>query len=461
MRPRVLRFSVFEVDLERGELRKSGRRVPLQQQPWRALVLLASQPGRLVSRDELRRAVWPDGTHVDFERGINFCVSQVRHALGDPARASHFIETVPRQGYRFVADVHEVPPLPAVVAPSAPVGATAPVPDPARSGRRRSPGLRWWLFAACAAGLTASGGDVSRPPQPAPPAARIAEASAQAALARVMLEQGQSGARPADEVMPRARTAALAALREDPKSADARVSLALVKLHYDWDWDGEEDVERSLAEAPGLPRAYLARAAYLSARGDHDAAIAAARRAMQLEPLCPTVRGDLGWYFYCARRFPEAAVEWQQSLDILGDSGPRDRLVDAFRQQGRIDEAWQQAVATMRRAGVSEEEIARLARSGPPEALRGFLAGSAAFLARHGASPVRLAALHAAAGQDEQALGLLGQAARDHAWGLLTALAVDPDLARLERHERYRRLLRETGLRPAMTALFTPPDAIS
>jgi DNA-binding winged helix-turn-helix (wHTH) protein/tetratricopeptide (TPR) repeat protein len=454
MSPPVLRFSVFEVDLDRGELRKSGRRVALQQQPWRALVLLASQPGRLVTRDELRRAVWPEGTHVDFERGINFCVSQVRHALGDPARASHFIETVPRQGYRFVADVHEVASEPAIVE-----AAAAPVVVEGRP-RRRSPGARWWLLAACAAGLTASGGDVPRPLRPAPPATGIAQASAQAALARVMLDQGESGVRPADEVMPRARTAALAALREDPKSADARVSLALVRLHYDWDRDGEEDVERALALAPGLPRAHLALAAYRSARGDHDGAIAAARRALQLEPLCPTVRGDLGWYFYGARRFPEAAAAWEQSLDVMGDSGPRDRLVDALRHQGRVEDAWVQAVATMRRAGVAEDQIEQLERSGPPAALRQFLAGSAQFQAGHGASPVRLASLYAAAGEDERALDLLDRAARDHAWGLLTALAADPDLARLETHERYRRLLRETGLRPAMMALLVAPDAV-
>lgn len=451
MSPRVLRFSVFEVDLERGELRKSGRRIALQQQPWRALVLLASQPGRLVTRDELRRAVWPEGTHVDFERGINFCLSQVRHALGDPARASHFIETVPRQGYRFVGDVHEATPEPSIAEVEA---------EHVGVARRRAPGARWWLLAACAAGLTASGGDVTRGPRLPPPATGIAQASAQAALARVMLDQGESGARPADEVMPRARAAALAALREDPRSADARVSLALVRLHYDWDRDGEEDVGRALALAPGLPRAHLALAAYRSARGDHEGAIASARRAMQLEPLCPTVRGDLGWYFYGARRFPEAAAAWEQSLDVMGDSGPRDRLVDALRHQGRVDEAWVQAVATMRGAGVPEDQIARLERSGPPAALRQFLVGSAQFQAGHGASPVRLAALYAAAGDDERALDLLDRAARDHAWGLLTALAADPDLALLETHERYRRLLRETGLRPAMMAMFVAPDAV-
>ena len=481
MAPRgVLCFSVFEVDLERGELRKSGRRVALQQQPWRALVLLVSQPGRLVSREEIRFAVWPEGTHVDFERGINFCLNQVRNALGDPARASHFIETVPRQGYRFVADVRGTEaasapgpvddavsshrPAPAAAAPDSTAAAPASTIDaPAStahvgSTRRRSPRPRWWLLAACAAGLSASGGDAPRVLPTLPPATGIAQASAQAALARVMLEQSESGARPAADAMPRARAAALSALREDPRSADARVSLALVRLHYDWDWDAAQDIERALELAPGLPRAHLAQAAYLSARGDHDAAIEAARRAFELEPLCPTVRGDLGWYYYCARRFPDAAAQWQASLDLIGDSGPRDRLVDALRHQGRIEDAWREAAATMREAGVDEVNIDELDRLGARDALRQFLSGSARFLERRGASPMRLATLHAAAGEDQLALDLLERSARDHVWGLVTALAADPDLARLDRHPRYRRLLRETGVRPTMMALLAPPD---
>ena len=99
----LLRFSGFELDLERQELRRGGRRVALAQQPFRALVLLATRAGQVVTREELRHALWPDGTHVDFERGINFCLNQVRTALRDPARASHFVETLPRIGYRFVA----------------------------------------------------------------------------------------------------------------------------------------------------------------------------------------------------------------------------------------------------------------------------------------------------------------------------------------------------------------------
>ena len=436
--PRPLRFSVFEMDLERNELRKCGRRVPIQQQPWKALVLLVSRPGRLVTREELRQALWPDGTHVDFDRGINFCLNQVRNALGDPARASHFIETLPRLGYRFVADVHGAEPR-----------ATA---RPRRAQR--------WLAAACALGLVVASGDGAPRRAVAQAPSDLGAAAAQAALARVMLDQSETGRRPASDTMPRARAAALAALRADPRSADARVSLALVKLHYDWDWDAGEDLDRAVALAPGLARAHLALAEYLSARGEPDAAIDAARRAAEIEPLCPTVRGDLGWYYYAARRFDEAAAQWRLSLAVQGDAGPRDRLADALRQMGRTEDAWREAVATMRHAGVSAAEIQALARPGAEPALRAFLSGSATFQERRGASPVRLAALHAAAGEEESALDLLERAARERSWGLLGALAADPDLARLQGRPRYERLMRETGLRPALVALLRPPDPV-
>lgn len=103
--PRVLRFGVFELDRTAGELRKQGRLVALTGQPLRVLDLLASNAGRVVTRDELQRAIWGDDTHVDFEAGLSTCINQVRSALGDRAASPRFVETLPRRGFRFVAPV--------------------------------------------------------------------------------------------------------------------------------------------------------------------------------------------------------------------------------------------------------------------------------------------------------------------------------------------------------------------
>ncbi|HJS58366.1 MAG TPA: winged helix-turn-helix domain-containing protein [Vicinamibacteria bacterium] len=110
----VLRFGVFELDLEARQLRRSGIPVHLTRQAFSVLRLLVSGAGRVITRGELRRALWTDGTHVEFERGINFCINQVRVALRDDARAPRFVETLPRVGYRFVAEVgsFELPPVP-------------------------------------------------------------------------------------------------------------------------------------------------------------------------------------------------------------------------------------------------------------------------------------------------------------------------------------------------------------
>src|SRR5688500_20222299 len=101
----VLYFGAFELDLEAVKLLKNGRLVRLQPQRCRLLSLLVSEPGRLVTREDIQSALWKNDTFVDFEQGVNFAVKQVREALGDRAESSVYIQTVPRRGYRFVAPV--------------------------------------------------------------------------------------------------------------------------------------------------------------------------------------------------------------------------------------------------------------------------------------------------------------------------------------------------------------------
>lgn len=103
--PGVLRFGVFEVDLQEGELRKSGLRIKLQEQPFQVLVILLERPGKIVNRDELRQRLWPSDTFVDFDHGLNGAVKKLREALGDQPDNPRFVETLHRRGYRFVAPV--------------------------------------------------------------------------------------------------------------------------------------------------------------------------------------------------------------------------------------------------------------------------------------------------------------------------------------------------------------------
>src|SRR3954470_19118554 len=101
----LMAFGVFELDTATGELRRQGRRVHLAAQPFTVLSILAARAGTIVSRDELRHTVWGDDTFVEFDRSLNFCIATIRAALNDNARSPRFIETLPRRGYRFLADV--------------------------------------------------------------------------------------------------------------------------------------------------------------------------------------------------------------------------------------------------------------------------------------------------------------------------------------------------------------------
>ena len=96
--PNTYRFGVFEADLDAGELRKRGRKVPLQDQPFQVLALLLRRRGEIVSREELQRALWPADTFIEFEHGINTAIKKLRQALGDSADNPRFIETLPRKG---------------------------------------------------------------------------------------------------------------------------------------------------------------------------------------------------------------------------------------------------------------------------------------------------------------------------------------------------------------------------
>ena len=102
---RPLRFSSFELDLQSGELRKAGVLVGLQEQSFNVLVELLARPGDLVTREQLRQRLWPGGTFVDVEHGLNAVINRLRETLGDSADSPRFIQTVPRRGYRFIGPV--------------------------------------------------------------------------------------------------------------------------------------------------------------------------------------------------------------------------------------------------------------------------------------------------------------------------------------------------------------------
>src|SRR4051812_35958677 len=139
----VVRFGTYEIALQSGELRKAGLRIKVQQQPLRLLEILVEHPGEVVTREELRSRIWPNESFGDFDQAVNVAIAKLRGALGDSADNPRFIETLPRRGYRFIAEVAVVGPPAGRLEPEQAVSqsqASAPIELVAKPpARKRSP----------------------------------------------------------------------------------------------------------------------------------------------------------------------------------------------------------------------------------------------------------------------------------------------------------------------------------
>jgi DNA-binding winged helix-turn-helix (wHTH) protein len=460
----VRRFGVFELDPATGELRRSGLAVRLQPQAQRVLMALLEQPGQVVTREELRRALWGDHTFVDFDRSLNFCLSRLRAALGDDARRPRFVETVPGRGYRFIAPVA----LPASRAP-------APVSPVVRARLRR------WPAAAALVAVALLAAPVLRERAIEPDAvaqALYAEArslcgpdgwrrsvglyqaacarqpryaAAHAGMAESYLALAEDGVLEPRQAFPAARDAARRALAVADRG-DARLVLGRALLAYDWDWAAaERELSRGLALEPGSARAWVAWSRYLSARGHAAAALGAAQRAESLDPGSLEAIEEVAWCQYRARRF-EAAVRQFRLVAARRPVEGHHRLFEVLRVSGRDQEAKREAVAVMRQAGVDPAQVAAVERLEPRRAGEAYLRGMMAFLRAEDAArrvaPERLALLHAALGEAGAAMDRLAEAAAQRSSALLTTL-VDPALDGLRGDPRFVSLARRVGSRAA------------
>jgi TolB-like protein/DNA-binding winged helix-turn-helix (wHTH) protein/tetratricopeptide (TPR) repeat protein len=152
----VVRFGTYEVSLQSGEVRKSGLRIRVQQQPMKLLQILLEHPREVVTREELRSRVWPNESFGDFDQALNIAIGKLRSALGDSAENPRFIETLPKRGYRFIADVSV---LDAGARPKVPaVAGDLPAPEPGHAlqgaGLAVAPKRRLWLTGRVIGALT-------------------------------------------------------------------------------------------------------------------------------------------------------------------------------------------------------------------------------------------------------------------------------------------------------------------
>jgi len=497
--PRVptWRFGVFELDDESGELRKAGRRVPIAGQPVKVLVLLARRSGRVVTREELRHALWGEYTTVAFDQGLNFCIRRIRLALGDDARSPRYLETLPRRGYRLLTEARLVGagPETETAGPSPPHGpADGPLATcdvafdrDARTGGRPVPGFR--LAAAMALVVLtgqAAGPAAAHNRATAVPAAleafergqtewdagaegrrrsvaRFREAArldprfaeARYALADAYLTLGEKGELPLEPAFAEARRSAEAAvaLEDAPMT---RLVLATLRTVHDWDWAGaRREYDRALALAPDSDAVLTSFARFLSATGRHEEAIRAIDRAEAASPGCDLVLHESGWVRYRARRYDEAVRKFEAAIAQGPPRGSdatewaklnRFRILLVHWRKGEWTAADRDARSVLQLAGAPEphEPVGAASR----DTVARFLRGSLAFLARRAeheaVPPLRYAELHAALGEDERALDWLERAARERHPTLSWSLH-DPLLDGLRDHPRFQRLARELG----------------
>jgi DNA-binding winged helix-turn-helix (wHTH) protein/tetratricopeptide (TPR) repeat protein len=467
LRMRVMHFSNFELDERSGELSRAGRRVALTHQSFVVLALLAGRAGDLVTRDELRRALWSGDTHVDFERGLNFVIASVRRALGDDARRPQFVETVTKRGYRFIAevrmtDVHVVDDL-----RPAPVRAVPPAPE-------RSGWLKRWALAAAIPVMCAQGTEIVRAhtrTTAAPEAVAAFErgdyelavaldsrfAEAHWALGERYKRLADSRIVPQRIALAQARAATLRAITLED-APESRSLMGSLRLALDWDVAGaRDDAARALASHPDWDIGLAAYANVLSAAGDDEAALDAIGRAEALSPSCDLVAWESAVLHFRARRYDEALAALDRSSGLARSSGhgaerdwiirTRELRLQIFVRQDRWRDAQREAVTLAALHGGDRERLEQFARMPARDAVTRFFEISAdRMLASRdplAVTPSRMALVSQLAGRTDDALTWLERAAESRDAELLFVLR-DPALDLLRELPRYQAVVSET-----------------
>jgi len=343
----TVRFGVFEADLRAGELRKNGSKVKVQELPFRALKLFLSRPNQVLSRDEFRQALWPDGTFVDFDRGISSTINRLREALSDTASNPRFIETVTRTGYRWIAPIQVVAPSDERVSNKG-IGARRAAPTvqvPVVQQPRYSKKMIWamgaglavlavalvfvvkWRQSSLSAQRTKGSSATIRPVHTPSPEVeelylkgryswnkRTPEALNQAvdyfsqaisrdpnyAKAYVGLADSYNLLRefasmPESEAYGRAFAAASKAAELDPSSAEAHATLGFIYYWAKRDLAAaSREFERAIALNPNYVDAYHWYANVLGSSGRSKESLAYLNRAQELDPASPSIRADKG-----------------------------------------------------------------------------------------------------------------------------------------------------------------------
>jgi DNA-binding winged helix-turn-helix (wHTH) protein/tetratricopeptide (TPR) repeat protein len=507
----AVRFGVFEADLRSGELRKCGVKIKIQELPFQALRLLLSRPNEVLSREEIRRSLWPDGTFVDFDRGVISAINRLRDALGDSADNPVFIETVGRRGYRWIAPTHrsenksELLPEAGADASVDESAATSPASFPHWKLLLVLPGLALlliiWVFWArhdsssraakvIAPQSTASISPSSEPRLAHPPANREAEefylkgryywekrtpdslnkavdsftqaivhdpnyAPAYVGLADCYNLLREYTVMPSSEAYPRALAAAKKAVELDGQSSEAHASLAFVSFNGMWDVPtAEREFRRALDLNPDNSAAHHWYATYLMCLRRYRESLAEIERAQALDPASKSVLADKGFLLFHAGRQQEAIALLQQMEENEPDFiSPHRYLKELYLLSADyphyLAEAKSEAMLMHDGSALRVAEATEKGfASGGGKGLLEALSIQQQELYDQGLfSPYYLAETYSILGRNQKALRYLKIAYDQHADGV-TDMASTHAFDNLHREPAFRRVLSEVGLPP-------------
>ena len=417
-------FGDFQLDCRVPELKKRGRTIRIPQQPIQILSLLIAAQGQIVTREELRAAVWAQDTHVDFDRGINKAINRLRQVLGDRSERPRFIETVPRRGYRFVAAVTQV---------SAPARVISPEVRETLLKARHFRGKQ--TVQALARSVDYFRQTIERDPE---------YADAWGGLAETYVMLGIFGLKPPNDAFPAARSAAERALALDGSSAQALTVLADVRKFYEWDWAGAEDAyRRAIAIDPHFALAHHWYAQLLAMLARHDEAFAEIEAARRCDPVSPIINAFFSYILLEARQYDRAVAAGLSAVEFEPTSPlPHFLLGRAYAKIGEfvlaieaLSEAVRIAGSVPRFEGSLGYAYARAGRRAEAESiLDRFTHGPLAPVI----SPIERGMISLGLGDTEAALRGLEEAYDAH----LPALAAgDPFFSELAPSHHYRELM--------------------
>ena len=509
--PALVRFGTFEADLRAGELRRNGVKVRrLQDLPFRALALFLARPGQVITREELRRALWSPEVFVDFEQGISSAVMRLRDALGDSADNPIFIETIERRGYRWIGPIHPPEPvvneLPKNELPES-TSQEEPATPSAAAPSSKSPRSPWrklvfalpvvasllavWIFRPSFRDTKASANSSRASARNHQPANREAEdyylkgrfywnkrtpeslnqaveafnlaiahdahySDAYVGLADCYNLLREFSTMPANEAYFKAFVAAKKAVELDPHSSDAHASLAFVTFFGMWDSaDAEKEFRGALELDPNNAKAHHWYATFLHALSRHQEALNEIELARKLAPDSPSILADKGDLLWSAGH-RDQALQLLKQLEAADPNflSPHRYLRFAYLETGDypnyILELKKDAVLTRDAAQSSVAEAAAkgFAQGGERGMLEAELLQQRKLYEQGKLSPYWVAQTEAGLGNTSEALKYLTMCVQLHDEVLLNLIVNDPGFASLRGDPNFEQLLARIGLPP-------------